>query len=409
MNLLVREVRSLPRLYWMLWLGTLLNRAGGFVAPFLAFYVTAQGGTEAQAGFVVAIYGAGALLAGFAGGVLADRIGRRATMLLSMFGGAAALLGMGLSPSLESLAVFTFLTGLMGEFYRPAVSAAIADVVAPELRPRAYAHLYWVINLGFAIAPTLAGLVASFDYFALFAIDAATMFAFGVVVFVWVPETRGEPAPTSESDKGKKTGIEAVLRDRVFMTFALLSFGVGLVMWQNAAPLPLHMKRLGISESSYGLVMGLNGIMIVFLQPLMNLRISSFPRTVVLSLGSLVFALGFGLYGLVSTAWGFAVGTAIWTVAEIAILPLSSAIVADLSPAALRGRYQGVYAMSWGLASCLAPLLGGALLERAGGSLLWAGCAAVMTVVALGHLLTGPRRVQRELELRSQEPPLTVA
>jgi MFS family permease len=394
---LLRDIRSLPPVYWTLWWGTLVNKAGGFVVPFLAFYVTARGGSETEAGFILALYGAGSLLSGFLGGLMTDRIGRRATMLLSLFGGAAALLGMGFTPTLEGLRVTTFVMGLTAELHRPAVSAAIADVVAPELRQRAYAHLYWVINVGFALAPTLAGLAAKLDYFALFAIDAATLFVFGLIVMAKVPETRAHsPEEVKQAAQGS---VVRVLGDRTFMTFNLLVFGFAFVMWQNGATAPLDMKRHGISEIEFGLLMGLNGVMIVVLQPWLSEYLRRLPRTPVLATGSLLFGAGFAMYGLVSSVPGYALAVAIWTLAEIATLPTFSTVVADLAPSSMRGRYQGVYATSWGLASFAGPIAGGAMLDGPGGRALWLGCGAIMALVALGYWLHGAEREAREKAL----------
>lgn len=400
-----REIRGLPPVYWTLWWGTLLNKAGGFVVPFLAFYVTSKGGSEAEAGLILALYGAGSLLSGFLGGLMTDRVGRRATMLLSLFGGAAALLGMGFTPSFEGLRVSTFIMGLTAELHRPAVSAAIADVVAPELRQRAYAHLYWVINVGFAVAPVLAGLASRLDYFALFAIDAATLFVFGLVVLWKVPETRAAaPEGPHVASATSAPGMRNVLGDGTFMGFCLLVFGCAIVMWQNGASTPLDMKRHGVSELEYGMLMGLNGVMIVLLQPWMSSRLALVPRTPVLVAGSLVFGLGFMLYGFVHEPLGYAVAVAVWTLAEIATLPLFSAVVADLAPVALRGRYQGVYATSWGLASFAGPLAGGWMLEGPGGRALWLSCGAVMALVAVGHWLNGAQRAAREATAQSHAP-----
>src|SRR4051812_22215057 len=81
-------VAGLPRIYWFLWTGLLVNRMGGFVYPFLMLYLTGSRGlTVAQAGRIVALYGAGSFAAALVGGRLADRIGRRRTMLFSLFGG----------------------------------------------------------------------------------------------------------------------------------------------------------------------------------------------------------------------------------------------------------------------------------------------------------------------------------
>src|SRR5437879_5248083 len=165
----------LPRTYWVLWAGMLVNRLGGFVVAFLALYLTQQRGfTPERAGAIVSLWGAGALVSGLIGGALADRIGRRATMVAALILGALAMLHMGAARSPAHIAVAAFLLGLTGDMYRPAVSAAVADLVPPEQRTRAYGYLYWAVNLGFACAASLAGVLARRSYWLLFAGDAGT-------------------------------------------------------------------------------------------------------------------------------------------------------------------------------------------------------------------------------------------
>jgi MFS family permease len=379
---------ELPRVYWTVWLGTLVNKMGGVVVPFLALYLTRERGlSKAQAGLLVALYGCGTILAGLTGGVLADRVGRRATMLVSLFGGAVAMLGIGLGRALPSIAAATFLMGWLGEMYRPAVAALIADVVPPERRVRAYGHLYWAINLGFAVASALGGLAARVSYFSLFVVDAATMALYGVIVLLRVPETR--PVVAEAQRGAAEPGILTVLADRTFMPFVALILGFAVVMWQNGTAVPMDMTQKGLSEVTYGALCSINGVLIVFLQPRMTAWLSPRPRAAVLAASSLVFGVGFGLFGFVSHWAGYAVAITIWTLGEIAQLPTANTVVADLAPTAMRGRYQGVYSMAWGAASVVAPIVGGAALDGPGGRALWVGCGALMALVGAGHLAVG--------------------
>ncbi len=392
-----RIYRSLPPTYWTIWLGTLVNRIGGFVVPFLALYITKQRHeSEAAAGIVVSLYGGGTILASLVGGTLTDRLGRRATMLLSLFGGSVTMLAIGLVSSLPALGVATFVMGWVAEMYRPAVAAMITDVVPPADRQRAFGYLYWVINLGYAIAPALAGLVLHTSYLALFVVDATTTFVFGLIVLARVPETR--PAEAAEAaQRGDGPGLCSVLGDGTFMFFVTLTLGVGLVMWQNNVALPIDMARHGISATGYGLLVSINGVMIVFLQPSITRTVAHRSRTRVLAISCLLLGIGFGMYGLVGSYAGYAVAIAVWTLGEIANLPTTSAVVSELAPTALRGRYQGVSNMSWGIASFLGPLVGGVFMRGPGGRALWFSCFALMLLVTLGHVALGPARRRREI------------
>ena len=358
------------------------------MVPFLALYVTsARGMSEAAAGLVVSAYGAGSLTAAFVGGALADHIGRRRTMLLSLFGGACPMMAIAFMRPFWALAAATFAMGALSEMYRPAVSSVVADIVPPENLMRAYGLMYWAHNLGFALAPSLAGWLSSTGFTTLFAVDAATMIVFGIVVAALVPETR--PAGTPTSSKAPSS-IGVLLRDRVFICIVALTFATALVMWQNGVSLPLAMRRAGLSAADYGYLIAINGGLIVVLQPPLTRWLANKNRTKVLAWSSLVFGVGMGLYAYVTSRVGYAVAIAVWTVGEIGLLPTLSAVVADLSPTHMRGRYQGASNMAWGLAACAGPMVGGGVLSRFGSATLWLACAALMFAAALAHKALGP-------------------
>ncbi len=92
-----------------------------------------------------------------------------------------------------------------------------------------------------------------------------------------------------------------------------------------------------------------------------------------------------------------------WTIGEILNAPAGNAVTADLSPAALRGRYQGIFTLAWATAGFVAPALGGAVLEHFGRGALWGGCLVVGLVAAGGHLAIAPARARRLAVLREAD------
>lgn len=381
-------LRGLPRVYWLLWTGALINRLGGFVAPFLALYLTQdrQLAVE-QAGLVVSVFGGGILLAGPVGGVLTDRLGRRHTMVLGLVLGALAMLHLGAARSVTHIAIAAFLLGLLGELYRPAVSAAVADLVPSQDRARAYGLLYWAINLGFAFAGALGGVISTKGFTLLFLADAATTLLYAGVIYRYVPETR--PAPTPGAAPLHWT---APFRDSTFMAFAALTLLVALIFQQHIVALPLDLRAHGISPSVYGGLISINGALIVVLQPAVGKLSLRFSRSRTLAVAALITGLGFGLTGLARTPLGYGVSVAVWTLGEIIMAGISPSVVADLAPPELRGGYQGLFNMTWGGAACIAPLLGSFVLVRFGAGALWSSCVGVGVVSAIGHLLlAGPQ------------------
>lgn len=388
--------RALPRTYWFLWLGTLINRLGNFVVPFLALYLTQERGIDVgRVGVIIAMYGAGSILAGPLGGTLADRLGRRPTILGGMVAGAGAMLVLSCAQTPGALMVATFFLGLLNDVSRPALSATIADVVPPALRARAYALQYWAINLGFSIAPAVAGAVAGYGFAPLFIADAITTLLCAVVIWRAVPETR-----PPDRDATAPTRLDLPYRDGAFMPLALLTVVTSMLFLQATVALPLEMRADGIAPSEYGILMALNGIIIVFLQPLTLRFVERVEKTHLLAVGALLTGLGLSLTSAAHTFGAYAMTVVVWTLGEIAMAPAGSALVAELAPTSLRGSYQGAYHLAWSAGGFLAPLASGWVLQQWGAPTLWAGCAWVGAGAALLHLAaSGPR--SRRLRARA--------
>jgi MFS family permease len=394
-------VSGLPTMFWWLWAGTLVNRAGAFVLPFLAFYLTDELDlTPSFVGLVLGAFGLGSTLAALVGGVLADRLGRRPVLLGSQLSTAATLVVLGFTTGSAAVLVLVGLLGLTSNTSRPAFSAMTTDIVAPQDRVRAFSLNYWAINLGFAIAPVLGGVLASSGYLTLFLVDAGTTLVFAVLVFLRVPESRPEVVVA----EGERPGSMAdVLRDRVFLTFVLLTFCFAVVFMQHLSSLPVQMGDDGLSPSQYGAVIALNGALIVLVTVPLTRWLQAYPRSRVLAVSSVFVGLGFGATAWAGSVPAYAATVAIWTVGEVIGAAVGPSVVADLAPTALRGRYQGVFGFSFATASLVAPLAGGAVYQHLGSTVLWVGAAVLSLGAGVGHLAAGPARGRRLRQLRDVE------
>jgi len=380
---------NLPRTYWFLFLGTFINRLGGFVVPFLTFYLTSERGVSpALAALVVSTYGAGSFISQLTGGYMTDRFGRRPVMLTSFLAAPVAMVILGFARELIVIAAMAFLVGLLTEMYRPAVSAAVADLVPPEDRTRAYGYIYWAINLGFAIAPVLAGLLAGRGYIYLFVGDALTTFLFGLIVLFAVSETRPMEA-LQAAHAGLRQRFTELQRAPVLLLFSTLALFFGMIYMQGHVSLPLDMQAAGLDPKQYGLAIAVNGILIVIVNLPVSNMIGKWARFPTIAAAAVLIGLGFGVTAFAHTFSFFAFSIAIWTFGEILGSAVAPAIVADLSPIELRGLFQGVFGAAWGLAAFLGPALGGWVYERYGSSTLWGGCFALGCLVAIGYLALG--------------------
>jgi MFS family permease len=378
-------VRRLPRPVWILCGGSFVNRFGSFVAVFLILYLRDRGYSIAESGLVVGFYGIGNVLAAGAGGWVADRLGRRNAIAISMFSSAATLLLLSQARGLPLIIVLTTIAGLTGEMYRPASSALLTDLTPAGDRLPAFTLNRLAINLGFAVGPATAGLLAERSFFLIFLGDALTSAVFGVIALVALPE--GVRTRSGEERRGE--AIRTMLRDHAFALFLISSLLGAFVYFQGQTTFPLHVKESGLTDADYGLLISLNGIAIVLLEFPLVAILRRFPYRPVLALGSFLVGLGFALNAFANDLPALAVTVMIWTLGEIVYAPVASAYVADIAPEHLRGRYHGAWGLMWGLAFVLAPVIGAAIFAW-NHDALWVLCGVLGVVSALLLLPAAP-------------------
>jgi len=387
---------GLSRTYWMLWSGMLLNRLGGTIFLLLGLYLTRERGlTPELAGLVISLYAAGGLLAGPIGGTSADRFGRRPSLLVGTAGSGAFMLALGFARSTAAIVAIAPVLGFFTDACRAPLQAAVADVVPPRDRARAYGLLYWAMNLGFAAAASFGGALAVHHFGLLFVIDALTTFGYGAFVLFGVPETRPPPhlaaslAPTTAPGRM----LDLPLHDVAFVKFVLIQMLLLLAFVQVLVTLPLDMRAHGLGIGQIGWLLGLNGVFIVIGQPIALRAHRRFGHVQWLVAGAVLTALGLGTNAFAGGGLlVYVLAAALWTAGEIGVSSSAPALVADFAPADRRGAYQGTYQLAWAVAMTVAPTLGSLVLARRGAPALWLGCLAVCLTAATLHLKSTARR-----------------
>jgi MFS family permease len=391
------DIASMPRTVWVLFLGTLINRFGSFVFVFLAVYLTGKGYSAPQAGLAIGAYGVGAICASLVGGWLADHMGRRNSIVLSMTLSAAVMMALSQAEGYALLMSLTALAGFCAELYRPAATALIADVTTPVQRVTAFALYRLAINAGFAIGPAVGGLMAHKSFFLLFLGDAVTSLVYAGIAIAALPNRVVGHHVVDKS----RSALRTIMRDPGFLMFLGSTMAGSIVFMQHVSSYPLQIAALGYSSSVFGMLISMNGLLICLTElPLTSYTRRQPPRRVMV-IGMLVFGAGFALTGLAKTIPWLAATVVIWTVGEMFYFPMAAAHVANISPHDMRGRYQGAWGISWGLGAVIGPVLGTALFSWKPG-VVWLACGLV---AALGSLLILPATREQRVAKAATEAP----
>ncbi|TML28003.1 MAG: MFS transporter [Actinobacteria bacterium] len=390
---------GLPKTFWYLWTGILINRAGAFAILFLSLYLTGPRHlTPAAAGVVVGGFGVGGAAGTLLGGVLADRWGRRRTLLLGYAGAGILMYALGLATALPLIAALTGLVGAFTTMTGPAAVAAIVDVVPEADRTRAFNLQFWAFNLGTAAASLIAGLVAEVSFTLLFVIDGSATLVAALLVLAKVPESL--PAGHVEAPAGH--GIRTALTDRIFLAFVGLTLIQAVLYAQSSTILPLSMKADHLPPAGYGLVISLGAVLIVLGQLFVPALIQRRRKGSVLALATALLAVGYGSVRFVDVLPGYLAAAVVWTAGSMLAAPPNAAVIAELAPPTIRARYQAVFFLTFSLAAFLAPALGGLSFQEFG-PWHWLVCAGLGLAASAGHLAASGPRERRVAATRADE------
>ncbi|MBT2420968.1 MFS transporter [Streptomyces sp. ISL-22] len=357
-------LRELPARVWIVSLGILVNRCGNFLPVFIVLYLTSQGYSPGAAGLVLGSAGLGNVLGSALGGYLADRLGRRWTIALSGVTTAALT---AVIPVLDTLAMNIVVVGLVGtasQLYRPAAAALLTDCVTTnQQRVAAFAVFRFAMNLGAAAGGFLGGWLAANSYTELFLGNAAACLLFGVIAVLLLRDVPHGASDEREDTSGptEQGSYRLALADRRLRRFLLMTVVAELVYIQSTVGLPLHVTSSGLTEADFGLLIGLNGVLVLVCElPIAGLVVKR-RATHVLAWGNLATGVGLALTGFATDMIWLAATVVLWSIGEMMYSSVANAYLGGLSPAGMVGRYQGLYSAAFTLGTGVGPLIGAAI------------------------------------------------
>jgi len=143
----------------------------------------------------------------------------------------------------------------------------------------------------------------------------------------------------------------------------------------------------GLPEISYGALISLNAVIVVFLQFWVSRKLEKYRPMLMMAAGSLLYAIGFAMYGFVSTFVFFAFAMIIITIGEMVVSPFQQSVVASFAPESMRGRYMAVSGLTWSVAFTIGPYFAGLILDGTNPSALWILCGGIGLLATLGFIV----------------------
>jgi len=406
----LRIVGRFPRPVRLLLVGTLVNKLGTFIVPYLTLVLLRNFHMRpGEAARLLFAYGAGSVVSVLAGGVITDRFGRRRTLLVSLFGSGVLAVAMGLAPSARFFVPLLVAFGFIADLYRPAASAIIGDLLPSSERASGFAGLRMAVNLGWASGTAIGGLLADWDWRLLFLGDGLTTLAYGVLVYWVIPETRPQSVVLPSGPAGTVSAVGSMaarrgptnpLRDGVFLATTAAGFLFTFVFCCNLSIFPLTVTGSARYPAVvYGLLAALNGVLVAFFEISITGHLKPFRRLRLAALGCFLATVGFGMIGLVMHWAWFVLAVLVFTAGEILASPQQMSFIADWAPPEARGRYLSLYQANWSIAFAVNPAITLPLHAALGERAFW-GLMPLVSIPGVFVLLHLDRTADRPERLR---------
>jgi MFS family permease len=392
---LQKTYRRFPRNFWVLMLASFVDMLGGsLIFPFFALYITQKfnvGMTQVGTMFLVWAL-TSSVLGNTLGGAMADKFGRKTNLIIGLVASAVSALLMLIIGDFNWFFLAVGVVGIFQDIAGPARNAMIADLVPESLRSDAYGMFRIVFNMSATIGPLIGGLVASRSFSGLFIADVVISILVVVFVYFRLPETRpvlvaSEHAHAEVSFAQTFKGYWKVLKDKLFIAFGLVTLLQTLVYIQMNSSLSVYLRNVhGLAIEQFGYMLSMNAFMVVTMQMAFTRFVSKRAPMLVCALGTLLYAIGFGMFGVVSGYGWFLVAMAIITIGEMIVAPVEQSLVADFAPEDMRGRYMAVFGFVWIIPWAVGPLGAGLIMDHFDPRLMWFIAFGIGMLSMLGYL-----------------------
>jgi len=395
MNNLLERTRKVyneyPRAFWIYNVIVFIDRLGGFMLyPFFALYLTQKFDIGmSTVGILFAVFSISGMVGSALGGAIADRMGRKVVIIFSLILSSLSALGMGFAPTLGIFIAVVVLVGTLSSIGHPAHEAVVADLLPPNKRAEGYGIIRVVFNVAVIIAPPIAGLLIANSYLTLFIVDAVISLISAGIVLLALPETKPQAHAHAKPETMKQTfaGYGRVFKDTPFLAFIGVTVMMTLVYMNMNSTLGVYLRdQHGLPEIRYGWLLSINAIIVVFFQFWVTRRLEKYRPFLMMAAGSLLYAIGFAMYGFIPTFALFVIAMIIITIGEMVVAPFQQSLVASFAPEDMRGRYMAVSGLSWSISFTVGPYFAGLILDSANPHLLWAFCGIVGMLATLGFV-----------------------
>ena len=385
---MVEDEVSMPKKVWYLIMGSFISTVGSsFLWPLNSIYIHDYlGKSLSLAGLVLALNSLAAIFGNLLGGWLFDKLGGYKAVLIGIFVNLISICCLMLWHDWPQYVIFLICTGFSGGIVFPAIYALAGDAW-PNGGRKAFNAIFLSNNMGVAIGPAIAGVIADVNFEWVFIANFLTYSIFFILVITTFKRFNKKVEKTEKVVVRKAPICRAPFIALIILSMALVLCWLAYSQW--VATISSYTQTLGMSLSQYSLLWTINGLLIVGFQPLVRPLLSRWEKKInhQLILGLVLTAASFAIVSIAGDFKMFAAAMVILTLGEVFFSPVIPMIANKLAPKGKEGFYQGFVNSASTIGRMLGPLVGGVIIDIYGIQVLMVMLVIVLVVAIIPCLL----------------------
>ena len=370
--------KGLPKSIYVIFFAQVINRFGDFVLPFLSLFLVKKLGLSYQsAGVAVMLTSLSSIPGSFAGGKIADHLGRKKSYAAFQLSAAICLFFCAFLGNPQIIIVLICMSSFFNGGVRPIISAIITDVLPAEKRQMGFSMSYLGINLGVSLGPLVAGFLFNHYIPLIFIGDAITSLLAVTLVLININETLpdySDDKSARDEEKNEVGNVFSVLiRRPKILIFLIINTVLSVVYTQHNFSLPMMLDSVFGSSgaSNYGITMSFNALTVITMTIFITHAIRKWKPLSAIAMSGLLYAIGFGMITFIHTMPLYILSTLIWTIGEIMIVTNFGVYIANNTPQNYRARFNAVTSLSWAIGAALGTSLIGRYMDYFGVKAVW--------------------------------------
>ena len=371
--------------FWLMFVGLVISSTGTtMIWPFLTVYASSKLSMPMAAIMgLMSFNSVAGLVSSILAGSLVDRFGRKGVMTVGLVGAAAVYAGYIFATQYWHFVLLLIFAGFFSPLYRVGTNVTVADVVDAEHRAHAYSITRMGHNIGVALGPILGGFVLAKSYNIGFISASLALLVYGAIVVIFIKETM--PTQNARESLREQFLIYKEALKNLHFSWMIVSHTLmeicSTFMWVMLA---VHMKNnFAYNEDVYRWLPTTNALMVILLQVVITRFVQRWRDTKVMILGAMFYPISMLIIAFSNHFWGFWLSMVVLTMGELIVSPTASAYVANLAEPEKRGRYLGMFSLTWPLAMAVGPVTGGFLSDKIGITAPWLAAAVVGVLAVL--------------------------